>query len=232
LNSKGFKSWKPLFSGSRNDISFTSQQHSVFLTQIPFYWQGKPLASFQTEQEVKPIVPFVPKHNAQITIQDVKKFSPEQLKQVQDKIIRLARPQLINHTWHQPKLSGKRVHALKKQFYSVGLPFPEIPKNKELKKGKNRQLPTFKPKGHAHQRDQLERLKSIEANLAKIPKQLEDIKKARREKEKLKHVKEATLWELATLEEEKKKVVKRKKEPKIRYPGQHLGGHRMFYKKK
>jgi hypothetical protein len=95
------------------------------------------------------------------TLEDVKSFNPNQMKLLHQRIIRFARPNLeLNFRLHKPKLSGKKIGDLKKEFFLAGVPFPKIPHNKVLKKGKTVRNPTvFVPKGHIHQRKQLERYK-------------------------------------------------------------------------
>jgi len=94
-----------------------------------------------------------------------------------------------------------------------------------------RQTDKFKNKGHIHQRNQLERLKQIEVNLAKMPKLIEDIRRASRDRA-IAREPEPDVWQMSLRPKKKKETVIKEKQPSVRRPGQHKGGHRVFYKKK
>src|SRR5690242_5546490 len=44
-----------------------------------------------------------------VTVSDVKKFSPENLQKVHERIIHFARPHKIDGRWNKPKLSGRKL---------------------------------------------------------------------------------------------------------------------------
>jgi len=216
----GFNSKTTTFSSYNNRFISTSANSKLLHKRIQL--------PSDTEQ-IDEVIPKSPR--VALTISEVKNFSPDQIKVLHEQIIKLSRPQFRKYHWNQPELSQRQIGETRKKFILAGIPFPEIPKNHKIKKGKTRNPITMNPKGHIHQRNQLERLKQIEANMVKMPKLIEDIRRASREKQLAKVV-EPTLWDVIQLPVKPKELKKKVKAPSIRKPGEHFGGHRIFYKKK
>jgi len=185
-------------------------------------------AKVNQAQPIEPVLTAYP--GRRMTIEDAKKFTPDQMEILHQRIISFARPQFRNLKWNKPKLSARYLATLRKAFAVANLDFPTIPDNRTTgKKAKSREF--RQPKGHLHQRTQGTRLKQIEVNLAKMPKLLEDSKKVFYDK-KPKPVE--NIWDLA-MRKKKEKVTVRQikvKFPRRKPPGTDQSGHRIFYRQK
>eukprot|EP01116_Phalansterium_solitarium_P010612 TRINITY_DN255_c0_g1_i4.p1 TRINITY_DN255_c0_g1~~TRINITY_DN255_c0_g1_i4.p1 ORF type:complete len:152 (+),score=80.33 TRINITY_DN255_c0_g1_i4:141-596(+) len=92
------------------------------------------------------------------------------------KLTERATPKFVDGIWRRPALSSRKLAEIKKQCIAANVPWPTLPTKKHLDYVPP---PPIVFKGHREQRDKIARQAKIKEQLAKMPKLIEDMRKAK-----------------------------------------------------